>query len=161
MPEMSNSLPKRKAPTFKPPRPASKVKSTPTTGTCRRKSAPARAPDISSSASSEVREHATVLSSLSSSSSSSDEQERGSSSNAKEVSQNPPPLIPPKLLARILHHHFEGEDQQVSREAIQLVGKYMDTFVREAIARATFERAEAGGGAVGSDFLEVRMPSLC
>lgn len=31
----------------------------------------------------------------------------------------------------------------------------MDTFVREAIARATFERTEVGGDESGGDFLEV------
>ena len=42
-----------------------------------------------------------------------------------------------------------------------MVGKYMETFVREAIARAAFERAESekegGGGAGGwsGGFLEV------
>lgn len=32
----------------------------------------------------------------------------------------------------------------------------MDTFVREALARAAFERSKAEGGAVGRHFLEVR-----
>ena len=36
-----------------------------------------------------------------------------------------------------------------------MVGKYMETFVREAIARAAFERSEAGGKGIGGDFLEV------
>ena len=31
----------------------------------------------------------------------------------------------------------------------------METFVREAIARATFERSEADGGGLGGEFLEV------
>ena len=31
----------------------------------------------------------------------------------------------------------------------------MDTFVREAIARATFERSEANDGGLGGEFLEV------
>ena len=46
-----------------------------------------------------------------------------------------------------------------------MVGKYMETFVREAIARAAFERAESekeGGGGVGArgwsgGFLEVSL----
>lgn len=38
----------------------------------------------------------------------------------------------------------------------------MDTFVREALARAAFERSKAEGGAVGRHFLEVReRESLC
>ena len=40
-----------------------------------------------------------------------------------------------------------------------MVGKYMETFVREAIARAAFERAESekegGGGGWSGGFLEV------
>ena len=148
--ETSRSLPKRKGPSFKPPRPASRTKSTPTPTASRRKSAAARQV-CSSSDSSETEVQATPHSA------SSDEHE-GSSSDAQGVSQNPPPVIPPKLLARILHHNVGGEGQKLSHEANLLVGKYMDTFVREAIARATYERAEAGGGGVGSDFLEVRSP---
>lgn len=145
----SKPLPKRKAPAFKPPRPAAKAQATPTPGASRRKSAPARPAASSSATSSSAEEPATIRSS------SPEEPDSGLSTNTKAVSLNPPPLIPPNLLARILHHNFEGEDQQVRREAILLVGKYMDTFVREAIARATYERAAAGGGGVGSDFLEV------
>ena len=41
-----------------------------------------------------------------------------------------------------------------------MVGKYMETFVREAIARSAFERAESekergGGGGWSGGFLEV------
>ena len=32
----------------------------------------------------------------------------------------------------------------------------METFIREAIARAVFERGEAEGGGLGGEFLEVR-----
>lgn len=32
----------------------------------------------------------------------------------------------------------------------------METFVREALARAAYERSNAEGGAAGRDFLEVR-----
>ena len=44
---------------------------------------------------------------------------------------------------------------RISRDANDLVGKYTETFVREAIARATFERSEADGGGLGGEFLEV------
>ena len=40
-----------------------------------------------------------------------------------------------------------------------MVGKYIETFVREAIARAAFERSEAEGG-LGGQFLEVREKKL-
>ena len=150
MPESSKSLPKRKAPAFKPPRPKSATKAASNQGDNRRKAAPVRTQIVTSSSSSEVEEQDVVLTS-------SPDPEGEISPDASGVSQNPPPLIPPKLLARILHHHFDGDDQKITQRANLLVGKYMDTFVREAIARATYERAEAGGGGVGSDFLEVRM----
>lgn len=43
---------------------------------------------------------------------------------------------------------------RMSRPANRAVGKYMETFVREALARAAFERAETAGGS-GDGFLEV------
>ena len=45
----------------------------------------------------------------------------------------------------------------MSKDANVLVGKYMETFVREAIARATFERSEVDGGGLGGEFLEVSL----
>ncbi|KAJ5359657.1 uncharacterized protein N7496_012070 [Penicillium cataractarum] len=69
------------------------------------------------------------------------------------------PKIPAKLLTRLLHHHFQNEKTKVAKDANTVVAKYVDVFVREAIARAAFERAEvegAGGGRrVGDGFLEV------
>jgi hypothetical protein len=45
---------------------------------------------------------------------------------------------------------------RVSRGADRAVAKYMDTFVREAIARAAYERAETERRVGGGDgFLEV------
>ena len=44
---------------------------------------------------------------------------------------------------------------RIGKEANGVVGKYMETFVREAIARAAFERAEAGKQGIDGDFLEV------
>lgn len=59
--------------------------------------------------------------------------------------------IPADLLRTLLQHHFTDKSTKVGTEASLLVGKYMDTFVREALARAAYERSEADGG----DFLEV------
>lgn len=70
-------------------------------------------------------------------------------------SQDPPLIIPPKLLTRILHHHFEKDNTRLGQNANALIGKYMETFVREALARAAFERSESSGGQTGGDFLEV------
>lgn len=45
----------------------------------------------------------------------------------------------------------------MSKDANTVVAKYMEVFVREAIARAKFERDQAGGldGLGGDGFLEV------
>ena len=69
------------------------------------------------------------------------------------------PTIPPKLLTRLLHQHFQNDKTKVAKDANNVVAKYIDVFVREAIARAAYERAEtnnhAGGRSVGDGFLEV------
>lgn len=50
---------------------------------------------------------------------------------------------------------------RIGKEANGVIGKYMETFVREAIARAAFERSESaategpGGGGGAGEFLEV------
>lgn len=78
------------------------------------------------------------------------------------------PLIPPKLLTKLVHHHFRNEKTKIAKDANGVVAKYIDVFVREAVARAAFERAEGGGGGgVADGFLEVRIsfsflfPLLC
>ncbi|OCK81619.1 hypothetical protein K432DRAFT_350681 [Lepidopterella palustris CBS 459.81] len=66
------------------------------------------------------------------------------------------PAIPPNLLARLLHEGFEDKDMKIQKEAMSVVGKYMETFVREAIARAAFEREDAErGGGISDGFLQV------
>ncbi|KAI2631732.1 CENP-S associating centromere protein X-domain-containing protein [Xylaria nigripes] len=55
--------------------------------------------------------------------------------------------IPPALLTRILHEFFEKDGTRISNNANKAVAKYMDIFVREAIARTAVEK--------GSAFLEV------
>lgn len=57
--------------------------------------------------------------------------------------------VPPELLTRLLHEFFEQDSTRITRDANDAVAKYVDVFVREAIARAAIERG-AGGG-----FLEV------
>lgn len=56
--------------------------------------------------------------------------------------------IPPALLTRLLHEFFAKEGTRITKDANEAVAKYMDVFVREAIARSVAERE--GGG-----FLEV------
>ncbi|RAH60259.1 hypothetical protein BO85DRAFT_446804 [Aspergillus piperis CBS 112811] len=67
------------------------------------------------------------------------------------------PVIPPKLLTRLLHHHFQNEKTKIAKDANTVVAKYVDVFVREALARAAFERTEAvgKGASIGDGFLEV------
>ncbi|KAI9368754.1 CENP-S associating centromere protein X-domain-containing protein [Aspergillus egyptiacus] len=65
------------------------------------------------------------------------------------------PLIPQKLLTRLLHHHFRNEKTKIAKDANAVVAKYIDVYVREAVARAAYERAEGGDGGVGDGFLEV------
>ncbi|PLB33431.1 CENP-X/MHF2 family protein [Aspergillus candidus] len=62
------------------------------------------------------------------------------------------PAIPTKLLTRLLHQHFQNPKTKVAKEANSVIAKYVDVFVREALARAAYERAEGGGG---DGFLEV------
>ncbi|KAL1882328.1 hypothetical protein VTK73DRAFT_1887 [Phialemonium thermophilum] len=48
--------------------------------------------------------------------------------------------IPPELLTRLLHEFFQKDDTRITRDANAAVARYMDTFVREAIARSVAER---------------------
>ncbi|KAI9737609.1 MAG: hypothetical protein M1818_005613 [Claussenomyces sp. TS43310] len=59
--------------------------------------------------------------------------------------------IPSELLTRLLHD-FMSDGMRISKGADKAMGLYVETFVREAIARAAFERNEAGNG---DGFLEV------
>ncbi|KAJ5312004.1 hypothetical protein PENANT_c022G01388 [Penicillium antarcticum] len=80
-------------------------------------------------------------------------------SNPVEDVTSSEPTIPSKLLTRLLHQHFQNEKTKVAKDANGVVAKYVDVFVREAIARAAYERAEtdgnSGGRRVGDGFLEV------
>jgi len=64
--------------------------------------------------------------------------------------------IPPKLLTRLLYEGFEDKDMKIGKEAMGVVGKYVETFVREAVARAVFERKDdEDGDELGDGFLQV------
>ena len=52
------------------------------------------------------------------------------------------PMIPPKLLTRLLHRHFQDDKTKIAKDANRVVAKYVDIFVREALARAAYEKAE-------------------
>lgn len=65
----------------------------------------------------------------------------------EEEAAGPEKSIPKDLLTRILHEFFTKDSTRISRDANAAVGKYVDIFVREAIARAAVEK--------NSGFLEV------
>ncbi|KAJ5642423.1 hypothetical protein N7490_006423 [Penicillium lividum] len=50
------------------------------------------------------------------------------------------PQIHPKLLTALFHHFFKNDKTRISKDADALMAKYMDLFVREAIARGKLER---------------------
>src|SRR5687768_7928633 len=54
----------------------------------------------------------------------------------REEETEPEKSIPKDLLTRILHEFFTKDATRISRDANAAVGKYVDVFVREAIARA-------------------------
>ncbi|KAL1296758.1 hypothetical protein AAFC00_000224 [Neodothiora populina] len=47
------------------------------------------------------------------------------------------PLLPGLLLTRLLYECFEDKEVKISKDANSLMARYMDLFVREAVARAT------------------------
>lgn len=53
--------------------------------------------------------------------------------------EEPRPTIPQRLLTRLLQESFEKDNTSISKDAQAVVAKYMDVFVREAIARAASE----------------------
>ena len=52
------------------------------------------------------------------------------------------PSIPQPLLIRLLHEHFQDKTTKIDKHAVQVVQKYMEIFVREAIARTALAKAE-------------------
>lgn len=79
-----------------------------------------------------------------------DRDEEDGQEEAEEISddEEPEKTIPPDLLTRILHEFFEKDGTRITKDANNTVARYMDVFVKEAIARSAAERE---GG-----FLEVR-----
>lgn len=65
-------------------------------------------------------------------------------------------VIPEALLIRLMHECFKNDNTRIGKDAQPAIHKYMETFVREAIARAAFARSEAQGGLSSANtFLEV------
>ncbi|KAL8654923.1 MAG: hypothetical protein Q9226_003247 [Calogaya cf. arnoldii] len=154
MPSTSKPPAKRSRPTFKPPRPPSSKSTKPKPPT-KRKSAPANEIESSSGSDDEIASYAAGKSS----DSEIDLESSSATAAGPSSTQDPSPVIPPKLITRTLYHHLEkGEEDKmkIGKEANTVVGKYFDTFVREAIARAAFERTQADEArGTGDGFLEV------
>ena len=61
------------------------------------------------------------------------------------------PLLPSALITRLLHESFEDKSIKIGKDANALTARYLDLFVREAVARATEvakerkEMRQAGG----------------
>ena len=160
MPSTSKPVAKRGRPAFKPPRPAAKPIKTKTT-TPRGKFAPAKESLIDYAAGDEDDEDdddddADLVSDRSTEASSSEEPEPLTTTEPGST-QDPPPTIPPALLTRLLHHHIQDSKVKIGKDANGVIGKYMETFVREAIARAAFERNQAGRTGMDGEILEVSM----
>lgn len=67
-----------------------------------------------------------------------------------------PPAIPAELLTTLLHEFFTDDRTRISKAANEAVAKYMETFIKEAIVRAAYERRQvAGSGGGVGEFLEV------
>lgn len=69
--------------------------------------------------------------------------------------QPPPALIPASLLTRICQENFQHPDTKLGKDARVLLSKYMDTFTREALARAKHEMDQTSSAGRTRDFLEV------
>ncbi|KAI9889919.1 MAG: hypothetical protein M1814_004642 [Vezdaea aestivalis] len=86
-----------------------------------------------------------------------DTRRRGAGSSGGATDQMDMARIPTKLLTRLLHDNFDDERTRISKDANAAVSKYMETFVREAIARAAHERGALTGASKKAldGFLEV------
>lgn len=81
--------------------------------------------------------------------------------NPQQQTQRPAPAIPSQLIARLLHEHFTQTDTRVTKDARDVLCKYVEVFAQEAIARACFGKDEGGGGGMEGDFLEVSEWTEC
>ena len=85
----------------------------------------------------------------------------GASASAPPLTQtNDVPTIPQPLLVRLLHEHFANKNTKIDKHAMQILEKYFEVFVREAIARASLRKKEdaeqeGSASAVDVDWLEL------
>ncbi|KAK4973290.1 hypothetical protein LTR28_011491 [Elasticomyces elasticus] len=76
------------------------------------------------------------------------------------LSQEPTsPTIPAPLLTRLLHESFADKSMKITKDANQVMGRYIEIYIREALARAAMmkkaESTDASGAGVGEGWLEV------
>lgn len=189
--DMPPGAAKRTYPPFKPPRPRNSADKTPTTASAAKSKPKASASASKSSTSNRKQPRRQKSPSVDPEEEGSDDNEETGSqapssphsissfeepdyilaeitepaadSGNREAIDSADPAIPPKLLTRLLHHHFQSDKTKVAKDANRVVAKYVDIFVREALARAAYERqegskqADAAGGRRGltDGFLEV------
>lgn len=149
---------KRKRPAFSPPRPQ-KSKTTASKSASKAKTGNGQA----SKASRKGKQTTSIaLSDLDSTGESSDHESPSRESGSEpdfmlaEVSRKEEPeeepTVPIQLLHTLLNHHFTDKDKmRISQDAKAAVGKYVDTFVREAIARSALERQQKSGADVEAE----------
>ncbi|KAI9903172.1 hypothetical protein N3K66_002524 [Trichothecium roseum] len=85
------------------------------------------------------------------------QQQQQSRGAAGEEPREAEKAVPRELLTRILHEFFAKDATRMSRDANAAVGKYVDVFVREAIARTAVEKK---GGFLEVEDLEKISPQL-
>ncbi|KAI7085511.1 hypothetical protein KC343_g8351 [Hortaea werneckii] len=62
------------------------------------------------------------------------------------------PGVPQNLLVRLLHENLRDKKTQIDKNAIQVLDKYIEVFVREAIARTSLSKQErAASGEILAD----------
>ncbi|KAK4978330.1 hypothetical protein LTR66_010646 [Elasticomyces elasticus] len=76
------------------------------------------------------------------------------------LSQEPTsPTIPAPLLTRVLHESFADKNMKITKDANQVMGRYIEIYIREALARAAMmkkaENTDMSGVSVGEGWLEV------
>ncbi|KAI8932625.1 hypothetical protein NX059_010123 [Plenodomus lindquistii] len=162
---------RRGGPQFKPPRPVKAPAQTSTTTTKRAPAASKKTTAAASTSRANPQPEPTVILSSDAEQDEFDDSDinvdsddlmedapaaRPSATRALAASAPAPPPIPAPLLARLLYENFENEDTQIQKGAMNLVGKYVDIFVKEAFARAKNEReAAVKGGGISDGFLQV------
>jgi hypothetical protein len=160
MPPKTFNPPKRKGPAFKPPRPVTSAAEGSTSAkrtapaTSRSAPAPKKAASVRPgfqpvamiiSSSEDEQEEEDALSNFDREEPMLDFSDIEEAPQARRTAPQSPTLspIPPKLLNTLLHHGFEDKKTQIQQGAMDLVETYLQTFVREAIARAKYERGDA------------------